>query len=64
MRDAPIQANERFETDAADQSVQRAWDLFAASERSDEVEGEDREKGGSVEANRATRPYRGRRLIG
>lgn len=64
MRDAPPQANERFETDAADQSVQRAWDRFAASGHSDEVEGEDREKGGSIKANRATRPHRGRGLVG
>jgi hypothetical protein len=45
MRDAPLQANERFETDTTDQSVQRAWDRFAASEHLDDVVGEDREQG-------------------
>jgi hypothetical protein len=63
MRDAPLQANERFETDAADQSVQQAWDRFAAIEPPDDVKGEDREKSVNVEVNRATRPYRDRRFI-
>jgi hypothetical protein len=45
MRDAPFQSNEHLEIDAADQSVQRAWDRFAASEHSDDIGGEDPGRG-------------------
>lgn len=43
MSDTPFQASGLFESDVTDQSVQRAWDRFAAPEHSDDVDGEDRD---------------------
>jgi hypothetical protein len=40
MSDTPLQVNGHFESDATDQSVQRAWDRFAAPEHSDDIDRE------------------------
>ncbi|HEY5265833.1 MAG TPA: hypothetical protein VIJ40_03380 [Acidimicrobiales bacterium] len=44
MSDTPLQSNENLESEALDQSVQRAWDHFAMPDLSYELDAEHRDQ--------------------